>query len=172
MGILDRMYFERRRLGVVTVLAFIAGALLYSNIPANGALPVSLIAGGLYAAVVGSIAILTCLFLPALRFMLESIALSRVLVGIAAWQSPDVAMALVGSPLLMAMLVVSLGAILSRTFHGNMQRNSTAARRLGVLPDSLFQRHPPVLVAPTTWQMQFVNWIDAARPQGPVASAA
>ena len=65
---------ERRRLLFVTALAFCAGALFYSHIPAGPAnLPVPLITGAAYAVVVGPAALLTCVFLPAVRFMIEAI---------------------------------------------------------------------------------------------------
>lgn len=156
---------ERRRIAVVTALAFAAGALLYTNIPAYSAdIPLPLITGALYAGIVGPVAFLTCIFLPAFRFMLESIALSRLIVAIAAAQFPELAVALISNPLLMALLVVSGGAILSRALHGQFARAKAARKLAGLLPETLFQRQQPVLVAPKPWQMQFVGWIDVNRP--------
>lgn len=109
---------ERRRLLLVTLLAFAAGVLLYARLPAESALglPVPLLTGLIYAAIVGPAAVATMLIMPTLRFLMEGAAISRFVVSLAAFGLPDMAYVLVTTPLLMATVTVSGGMVVSRWF--------------------------------------------------------
>jgi hypothetical protein len=76
---LRRVYRERRRLAFVSLMAFVAGYLLYRGIPGQAfGLPIPIFTGLFYAAFVGTAAVATTLLLPRLRFTLEMVAISRV----------------------------------------------------------------------------------------------
>ena len=160
------VYLERRRLGFVTTLAFMSGVLLYSNVPVEVyGMPVSLLTGLIYAGVVGPAALLTILFLPALRFMIEAVAVSRLMMAIGVFHFPEFGMKIVASPMITALIVVTGGAIISRMIHGRMLREdvTTTSLRDKIIPRRLFQRTPPLLAA-TQWQTRYVGWVDGARP--------
>lgn len=148
---------ERRRLLFVVSLTFVAGALLYAHVPAEIAgLPAPLLAGLLYAGLIGPAALATCVLLPAARFLVEGIAISRLAVALTAFNFPELGMALLTSPLLMTLLVVSGGSLISRSLHGRIVRSSKGPRA--------WFRRTRVRVQAQAWQLAYVGWMDLREP--------
>ncbi|MCV2869862.1 hypothetical protein OEW28_14595 [Defluviimonas sp. WL0002] len=117
---LRRIYRERRRLGVVSLLVFAAGYLLYARyggIRVWG-LPAPLFAALLYTFAIGATTLAMALFLPRLRFTIEAMAVARLMfAGVAAMTAPGV-LPDARSPALQATLVIALAVILVRLFFG------------------------------------------------------
>ncbi len=151
---------ERRRLSLVTALAFLAGVLFYLPSPVYlGALHISLVTGTVYAVVVGFAAAIVCLLLPRLRFMIEAVAVSRLLISLCVLAIPELGPFLLANPVLMAGVVVAGGACVSRVMHGRIERGMQARFAFG--PTS----HRAVVSRGTPWQTRFVDWIDGAALQ-------
>lgn len=153
------LYRERRRLTLVTTLAFLAGVLFYwpSQLYLAG-LHISLVTGTVYAAVVGIAAIVICCALPRLRFMMEAVAISRLILALAVATNPGLGGALLGNPFLMALVVVTGGACISRVLHGRLHRPPLPRFSFGPAT-----RHA-VVAQGTAWQCRFVSWVDGAVP--------
>ncbi|MCT8328980.1 hypothetical protein [Albidovulum sediminis] len=125
--VLRRLYRERRRLAVVSVLVFVAGYLLYARfgqIQVWG-LPAPVFAALLYTGVIGVATLLTALLLPRLRFTIEAMALARVLFAAASALSAPGILPDARAPALQATFVVALAVVLMRVFF-----SPWAARRL------------------------------------------
>ena len=149
---------ERRRLAFVVTLAFIAGALLYANVPtAAGVLPAPVLAGLLYAGLIGPAALMTCIFIPTARFLIEGIAVSRLAVALTAFNFPEIGQVLLASPLIMTLIVVAGGSLISRSLHGRIVRTEKWSLR------SWFDRSGVRLRA-KTWQIAYVTWMDLRAP--------
>ncbi|MCV2863840.1 hypothetical protein [Defluviimonas sp. WL0075] len=126
-GTLRRIYRERRRLGVVSLLVFAAGYLLYARYGAHRVwgMPAPVFAALLYTFAIGAASIATALFLPRLRFTVEAMAAARlVFAGVAALSAPGV-LPDARAPALQATLIIALAVILVRLFFGGW-----SARRL------------------------------------------
>lgn len=148
---------ERRRLAFVTTLAFLAGVLFFW--PSNaylGPVHISIVTGAVYAAVVGCAAALVCVALPRLRFMIEAVAISRLILALAVLSMPDAAQLLLHNPILMALVVVTGGACVSRVLHGTLDRGDV--QRFAFGPSS----RQSVIAQGRGWQRRFVSWVEGA----------
>lgn len=155
---------ERRRLAFVAVLAFFAGYFFYArtDLTVMG-LPAGVVTGMVYAVMIVPISLLMCIFLPSMRFIIESVAITRLLLAMLAYTYAPVNEVLMGNPMLTAAIVVSSGAILSRTFlHGRMRRPTapTFSERVKLY----FTRLPARIEEPTPLQHSFTAWVDATQP--------
>ena len=151
------LYNERRRLALVTTLAFAAGMLFYWPSKVYiGDLHISLITGAVYAGIVGLAALLICAVFPRLRFMMEAVAISRLILALVALAIPGIGPALLTNPLLMALVVVSGGACVSRLLHGRIQRHPLPRFAFGPAT------RKSVVAVGTEWQRRFVLWVDGA----------
>ena len=163
-GLVFRVHQERRRLFFVASLAFLAGFLFYVRSDVTiGGVHVAWVTGAIYAIVVGTCALLVCLFLPAMRFMIEAVAISRLILSLAVLARPDLGHVLVNSPFIMALLVVTGGFLISRALHGRILRRKARSWRDRLVPIMGFERQPARLIA-APWQMRFVGWMDDAVP--------
>lgn len=157
------IYLERKRLLFVATLAFLGGVLLYANMPVFVyGIPLPLITGLAYAALVTPVAMLICVFLPSFRFMVEAVAISRFLVALLAFTVPSVGLTLVMSPLLLAIIVVGGGIAVSRLLHGHIIRPQKSDPVPEAIP--VAHRRPARLAAPTPFQRRFVGWLDDVEP--------
>ncbi len=128
-----RIYCERRRVGLVTALAFLAGYILYARVDMS-VLGVNLpvLTGLLYAAFVGPAALATFLFMPALRLLTEAVALSRLGFACFVYCVPDPGLTLASLPLVNASLVI--GGALALCWLGRRLARSDAR---AILPQAL-----------------------------------
>ncbi|MXQ07036.1 hypothetical protein GQ651_04160 [Alphaproteobacteria bacterium GH1-50] len=161
---LPSIWQERRRLAFVGILAFLAGFFFYarSDMVVYG-LPAGVVTGAVYASVIVPVSLAVCIFAPSIRFLIEAVAVSRFLISLVVFAFPDLGAVILGMPLLTAMLVVSLGAILSRTvLHGRIvkRRPGSFLKRV----KAFFTRMPARLHQPTAFQSRFVSWVDATDP--------
>lgn len=158
------IFRERRRLTFVAVMAFLAGFFFYLNSDlAIGGVHIAFVTGTIYAVVVGTAALLVCLFLPSMRFMIEAVAISRLGLSFLFLAMPEIGARILASPTLTAALVVLGGAVISRLLHGRFERAPSSGWRAHVLPVDFFKRVPPRLQA-HAWQYRFVSWMDDAAP--------
>lgn len=158
------LYRERRRLGFVALTAYVAGFLFY--LPHGiwlGSVPLAVVTGAVYAVVVGVATFLVCAFLPAMRFMIEAVAVSRLVLSVAFLGAPHLGAAVLASPLLTALLVVGGGILVSRLLHGRILRERRPGWRALLGPADLFHRTPPRLRG-HPWQHRFTGWLDDAVP--------
>lgn len=155
-AILACLYRERRRIALVTTLAFMAGVLFYwPSQTYLGAVHISLVTGLVYAGVVGVAAAIVCVVLPRLRFMIEAVAVSRLVLSCCVVVTPEIGPLLLANPVIMASVVVLGGAGISRVMHGQIVREPRPGFAFG--PSA--RRDAVVLGA--LWQRGFVDWIDA-----------
>lgn len=113
--ILNRLYYERRRLALTVSVSFLAGYLLY--LPYEVAVftvPLPIVTGACYAVLVGLSAAGICLLLPRLRYMVEMFALARLAVALAALLVPQLGWLLISSPLANATVMVMMAVLLDR----------------------------------------------------------
>ena len=162
--IFPTLWLERRRLVFVAVLAFFAGFFLYAraDITLLG-MSAGVTIGLVYAAVIVPVTLMICLLLPSARFLIEAVAITRLLIAMLGFTYPVLGETLLAFPLATAALVVSTGAILSRTFlHGHLKRPHVE----GLLPrlKQFFTRIPAHIEAPTPLQHRFTAWVDATQP--------
>lgn len=159
------IYRERRRLAFVACMAFLAGFLFYSraNVYING-VHIAFITGAVYALVVGVSALIVCLFLPSMRFMIEAVAVSRLFLSFFVLAAPNLGYKVLASPTLTAFLVVLGGALISRLLHGRILKARQPGWRGRVLPSGAMFRRVPVQLRGTRWQHRFVTWLDDAAP--------
>lgn len=162
--IFPTIWKERRRLMFVAVLAFLAGFYFYARSDAMVlGLPASLVIGAVYAAVIVPVSLFVCIFLPSIRFLIEAVAITRLLLAMLVYTYPVLGDVLLVNPMLTAMIVVSSGAILSRTFlHGRIQRPHAEGWWPRV--KLFFTRVPAHIEAPTPLQHRFTAWVDATQP--------
>lgn len=164
LGLGQRIYRERRRLFLVTSLAFLAGYIFYLRAPAEiWGLPVPVVTGAIYAGVVGPTALFFCLVMPSIRFMIEAIAVSRLLFSVFVFSVPDIGYRILASPFLTAAVVVMGGIAVSRLLHGHIQKSQAAGWRDKISPARFLARTPARLRA-RDWQHRFVGWIDDTQP--------
>lgn len=163
-GLWSSIFRERRRLLLVSALAFLAGVIFYirTDIYIHG-VHASLIIGAIYAVVVGFAALLVCLFLPSLRFMIEAVAVSRLVFSLFVLVQPDIGYKILAMPALNATLVVFGGILISRAMHGRILKDDTHRWRDRVVPRHAFRRQP-VRVRANRFQLRFVGWLDDAAP--------
>lgn len=158
-GLRALLYRERRRLTLVALLAYVAGFLLFLPSQAYiGNVHISLVTGAVYAGVVGMAAIVICAILPSMRFMMEAVAISRLLLALLILGEPQLRALLLGNPLIMALVLVTGGILVSRLIHGQIERQ----------PRRLFQLRTPwqsaVIRHGTDWQKSFVGWVEGHAP--------
>jgi len=160
----SKVFQERRRLTFVSTMAFLAGFLFYLNadLYIHG-VHVAFVTGAIYAAVVGAAAMLICLFLPSMRFMIEAVAVSRFGLSLFVLAFPQIGFQILASPLLTAFLVVTGGALISRLIHGRIQQQKRPGWGRLLPAGSMFERAPQQLQA-RNWQFRFVAWMDDAVP--------
>lgn len=157
------LHRDRRRLVFVAALAYLAGFLFY--LPTGvylGGVHISLLTGLVYAVVVGGTAFLICAVFPAMRFMIEAVAVARLALSVFVLAAPHIGFAILSSPLLTAILVVLGGALVSRVMHGRILRDRLPGWRGFLLPGAAFQR-VPVRITGHEWQHRYVHWIDGTR---------
>lgn len=163
-GLGSRIYRERRRLFLVTALAFLAGYIFYMRTAADiWGLPIPVITGAIYAGVVGPTALFFCLVLPSIRFMIEAIAVSRLLFSVFVFSVPDIGYRILASPFLTALVVVLGGIAISRLIHGRIQKNRAGSWREKLRPARILTR-TPARISARAWQHRFVGWIDDTQP--------
>lgn len=158
------LYRDRRRLCFVAATAFLAGFLFY--LPAGlatGWLALPLLTGTVYALVVGLISMVVCTALPAMRFMIEAVAVSRLVLSLGFLAAPQFGWIVLSSPLLTASVVVLGGLVISRLMHGRILRERRPGWQALLGPADLFRRAPARLQA-RPWQHRFVGWLDDAVP--------
>lgn len=157
-----QLHRDRRRILLVTAMAYLAGALFY--LPFDiliGGVHIALVTGAIYAGVVGCAAVIVCLLFPAMRFMIEAIAVSRLILSCVVFAMPQLGGLLLGNPLLTAFVIVTGGTLVSRLLHGRFLRERGGRRvvlRIGRSP-----RHPARLRA-RPWQHRLVTWLDDTQP--------
>ena len=158
----NRLYLERRRLGFVAVLAFLAGAVGYLHFPHSlFGIPAPLFIGLLYMGIITPFALLVCLFLPRLRFMVEAVAVSRLLFSVFVFVLPEIGYKLMAIPSLNAVIVVTGGVLLSRVMHGRILCQKAQTWWDRIVPSDVFVR-VPVHVSGNDRQVRFTNWVDGA----------
>lgn len=142
---LHRLRTERRLLVFVTAMAFLAGVLLYLryDIWVRG-MPLPLFTGLLYATFVGTAAAVTLMVVPALRLMIEAVAISRLGVAVAAFGVPEFGAKLIASPIFSATVVI-LGAIVAKEIKKGLPalatyRDRSAAPGFAAVPVHAGQR--------------------------------
>ena len=153
------LYRERRRLTLVAGLAYLAGLLLY--LPSQvyiGSVHISLVTGAVYAGVVGVAAIVICAILPSMRFMMEAVAISRLLLALLILGEPQLRALLLGNPLIMALVLVTGGVLISRLIHGRIERQPRGRFQLRTRWQSAVIRQG------TAWQRSFVDWVEGTAP--------
>lgn len=143
-----RAYRERRRVLMSGLISFVAGFVIYARSHVTiFDLPAPLAAGLLYAVVVGIAALLTALFLPRLRFMVEAMAFGRLIYAALSHEFPELGALLAASPVYSATVVVPGGALCGRVLYGPRE-------------DSAFAGQPPM-----AWAERFTRWLDGTQGQ-------
>lgn len=165
LGLGARIHRDRRRLLFVISMAFFAGYIMYlrAELDVFG-VHVAWVTGGIYAGVVGLCALFICLFLPAMRFMMEAVAISRLGLSLVVFFAPNFGFSILSSPVVTALVIVAGGVLISRVLHGRIRKPKPTNWRDRVLPPTGFQRLPARIDA-APWQMRFVGWIDNAVPE-------
>lgn len=163
-GLGRKIYRERRRLLLVTTLAFLAGYIFYMRADAEiWGLPVPVVTGAIYAGVVAPTALFFCLVLPSIRFMIEAVAISRLAFSVFVFSLPDIGYRILASPFLTAAVVVLGGIAVSRLIHGRFRKTGARNWREKLSPARIFHR-TPVRISARAWQHRFVGWIDDDQP--------
>jgi hypothetical protein len=158
------IYQERKRLAFVAAMAFVAGFLFYIRTDLQIAgIHISFFTGGLYAVVVGACALIVCILLPSLRFMIEAVAVSRLILSLFVLIAPNLGYAILANPLLTALVTVAGGVAVSRLMHGRLERDAPEGLRDRIVPRNMFKRLP-VKVEGTQWQKRFVGWLEDVEP--------
>lgn len=104
------LYFERRRLTLAGLLAFVAGFSLHAHVNSSAfGVPFPVFTGFLYAGLVVLTAALTTYLLPTVRWLIDGIAVSRL--GFAVWVVGVHGQEIAASPIASATIVVG-GAII------------------------------------------------------------
>lgn len=107
------------RVVTISLLAGISGCLLYSHLDTDiGVVPFWIIAGLVYAIVIGITAFIAFAFLPKLAQLVKLTAVSRLILSCAAAADAELAFSLLSSPLLNGTLVIGI-AILLRALGGH-----------------------------------------------------
>ena len=155
---------ERRRLAFVAVLAFFAGFFFYARLDLMlFGLPAGIVTGLVYAAVIVPVALMICVFMPSVRFLIEAVAITRLILAMLVYTYPILGEVLLQNPLMTAAIVVSSGAILSRSvLHGRMTKPPVEGWMARVR--QFFTRVPAHIEAPTPLQHRFTAWVDATPP--------
>lgn len=160
LAVSTRIYHERRRLTFVTCLAFFAGFFMYlrSDLYLWG-WHAAWVTGAIYAIVVGFCALTICLCLPSMRFMIEAVAVSRLILSLAILAVPGIGPLVLSDPLITASVIVLGGIGVSRAMHGRILKDKAKGWRDRFMPRLAFQRMP-VRIEAHAWQHSFVGWMD------------
>lgn len=158
------VWVERKRLAFIVFLTFTAGVLFYArhDLTLFG-VPLALVSGLLYAGLIGPVVLMILILAPRFRFLLEGIAVARVTVAALAYFSPAIGDVILAAPLLNALLVVSLGSIISRCLHGRVRRQTLPrlSERVRLYAQGI---RPPARLDARPWQMRYVGFMDDAAP--------
>lgn len=158
------IYQERKRLTFVASLAFVAGLLFYVRADAYiGGVHISLITGIVYALIIGACALIVCVVLPSMRFMIEAIAISRLILSVIAVVSPSAGILILANPFAAAVVTVTGGIAVSRLIHGRIHRETRDSSRKHWFTGRLSQRRP-VQIDGHPWQQRFVHWVEDMEP--------
>lgn len=158
------VYLERKRLAFVAVMAFLAGFLFYVRTDIYlGGIHLSWITGTLYAVVISICALIVCIVLPSMRFMIEAVAVSRLMLSFFVLAVPNIGYTILANPMVTALVTVTGGVAASRLMHGRLQRQKPKGLRAHVVPQNLFKRIP-VSVHGSPWQRRFVDWLEDVQP--------
>lgn len=153
------LHRDRRRLAFVVALAYVAGVLFFWNSQVYwGGVHISLVTGLVYAVIVGIAAVIICLALPRLRFMMEAMAMSRLSLAFTVMMVPELGRIVLTQPFVMALILVAGGACLSRVVHGRMDRGPKKFLAFGP------HHRQSVTALGTPFQRGFVAWVDGAVP--------
>ena len=146
------VYFERRRLTLAGVLAFVAGYALYAHINALAfGMPFPVFTGLLYAVFVVLAAAVTSYLLPNLRRLIDGVAVSRI--AFAIWVVAVHGQEIAASPMISATIVVG-GAIV-------LLQLGTWTVKLSRAPAA-----PALLVLVAAWARAFAEWLDNTAVRG------
>lgn len=158
------IYQERKRLIFVAVMAFFAGFLFYVRTDAYiGGIHLSLVTGTVYAVIIGACALIVCIALPSMRFMIEAIAVSRLILALFVVSVPSIGYHILTNPLFTALITVTGGIAVSRVIHGRLHRDRRKGLKGHLFPTDLFKRLP-VRVEGTPRQQRFVHWLEDTKP--------
>ncbi|MEO9826729.1 MAG: hypothetical protein ABJF50_20190 [Paracoccaceae bacterium] len=158
------IYTERKRLGFVMGMAFLAGLLFYVRADIYiGGVHVSLITGALYALIIGACALIVCIALPSMRFMIEAVAVSRLILSLFVLVAPSIGYQILANPLITAIITVTGGIAVSRLMHGRLHRDTIKGAKGVIMPTNMFKRLP-VSVQGRPWQQRFVHWLEDTEP--------
>ena len=163
-ALVQLMFQERRRLLFVSVLAFLAGVLFYARLADQlGAPLIAIITGLLYAGVIAPVTLIVCAIAPGFRFMIESIAVSRLLLALLCFMVPDLGTVIIQNPLITALLVVSGGGVLSPLLHGRIEKAASRGWRDRYGLRAALAR-APVRLDGTARQHRFTGWLEDTAP--------
>ena len=112
---LQTLQREKRRLGFVMLMGYLAGWLFYLRVDVQiGGVPLPLVTGVLYAVLLSLSTLAICIVAPSLCFMIEPLAVSRLVISIFVVTNPGPGGEILTNPLLMAGLVVGGAVFISR----------------------------------------------------------
>lgn len=156
------LYTERRRIAFVTTMAFLAGVVFYlrADVYVSG-VHISLITGALYALIIGACALIVCIALPSMRFMIEAVAVSRLILSFFVFVVPSLGYTILANPLITALITVAGGIAVSRVMHGRILKDTGKGLKNRFWPT--FKRLP-VVVQANPRQQRFMNWLEDAEP--------
>ena len=158
------IYTERKRLTFVTTMAFLAGVVFYLRADVYvGGIHLSLITGLIYAWIIGSCALVICIALPSMRFMIEAVAVSRLILSFFVFIVPSIGYTILANPTITALVTVGGGMMVSRVIHGRIHKDASPKSSRGMWSGLMSQRLP-VVVSANPRQQRFVNWMEDAEP--------
>ncbi|MCV6595194.1 MAG: hypothetical protein OIF48_19775 [Silicimonas sp.] len=128
-----------------------------------GSWPLAWVTGAIYAGVVGLVAVIVCLLLPSMRFMLEAVAISRLLLSLAVLAAPGLGPMVLSNPALTAGIIVLGGIAVRRLLHGRVLPAPDLGPWPRLLPEGGLRR-VPLRVEARPWQARYTGWIDGSSP--------
>jgi hypothetical protein len=145
-------------------MAFLAGVVFYLRADVYiGGIHLSLITGLLYAWIIGACALVVCIALPSMRFMIEAVAVSRLILSFFVFIVPSVGYTILANPVITAFITVGGGMAVSRLMHGRIRKEARTGWKGRVWPAAMFTRLPVVVHAGPR-QQRFVNWMEDVEP--------
>ncbi|MEX5730173.1 hypothetical protein Ga0609869_003526 [Rhodovulum iodosum] len=128
---------------MASLISFVAGFVIYARYQVTiFDLPAPVAAGLLYAVVVGAAALLTAIFLPRLRFMVEAMAFGRLIYAGLSHEFPEFGTLMASSPFYSATAVVAGGILCGRVLYGTNEKHALRSH------------------ASMAWAETFTRWID------------
>lgn len=150
---------NRRRLVLVSFLAFVAGYVIALPADHGGSvLPLPVLAGLAYVAVISPTSLLVCVLLPSLRFMVEAMAFARLTVALFVASAPGAGMVLLSAPVVMASLTIAVAFLISRFMHGRPA--APAPRPEGSWIKRLIGPATAPPKAETPLQIRYTEWVE------------